>query len=255
MDVCRRVMELSLPDKGGVGHRFKNIVEDEVRMSAVFEPFVRNFYRPEQKRYSVAAETISWPAIGALPEQIAYPPEMITDVTLRPPHRMIVIDAKFYLQTFAASRFGGAPKVRSVHLYQLGSYLEHSPKPGQETATEGVLLYPSTDGVETDLDFKFPRHRLRVCTGRPGQDMARRAPPAPRRRRRIARLAAALPAVPPPSGRLQAGGVRRYTVAVGPIAVRPSPPYPQDGPTPRQYRASYLLAVLVIADPGKREES
>ena len=170
-------MGLSLPDKGGVGHRFKNIVEDEVRMSAVFEHFVRNFYRPEQKRYSVAAETISWPAIGALPEQIAYPPEMITDVTLRPLHRMIVIDAKFYLQTFAASRFGGAPKVRSVHLYQLGSYLEHSPKPGQETATERVLLYPRPTAWRLIWTSSFPGTDYafaRVDRGRIWQDGHRR---------------------------------------------------------------------------------
>ncbi len=164
MDVCRLVMELSLPDDRGVGHRFKNVLEDEVKMSTVFENFVRNFFRLEQKRYSVAAETIVWPAVCALPGQIDYLPDMITDVTLRSPNRIIVIDAKFYRQTFAISRFGSAPKVRSGHLYQLQSYLEHNPKPSSETAIDGVLLYPSTDGAEIDLDFQLPRHRMRVCT-------------------------------------------------------------------------------------------
>ena len=174
MDVCRLVMELSLPDEGGVGHRFKNILEDEVRMSAVFERFVRNFYRLEQNRYSVAAETIAWPAACVIPGHSGYLPEMITDVTLRSPNRMIIIDAKFYKQTFASNRFGGGEKVRSGHLYQLQSYLEHSPKTAHETVAEGVLLYPSTDGAEIDLAFQLPRQRLRVCTvdlGKPWQDV------------------------------------------------------------------------------------
>jgi 5-methylcytosine-specific restriction enzyme subunit McrC len=91
MDVCRLVMDLSLPDKSGIGHRFYDILEDETRMSEVFEHFVRNFYRLEQNHYSVAAETILWPAICAAPSQIGYLPTMITDVTLRSEDITIVV--------------------------------------------------------------------------------------------------------------------------------------------------------------------
>jgi len=164
MDVCRLVMDLSLPDEGGTGHRFYDVLEDEVRMSAVFEQFVRNFYRLEQDRYSVGAESIAWPAVCAAPSQIGYLPVMVTDVTLRSPDRMIVIDAKFYKQAFTLSRFGDHPKVRSAHLYQLQSYLEHSSKSSTTASSEGILLYPSADGKEISLDFQLPRHRVRVRT-------------------------------------------------------------------------------------------
>jgi 5-methylcytosine-specific restriction enzyme subunit McrC len=43
MKVCRLVMELSMPDEGGTGHHFYDILADETRMSVVFEHFVRNF--------------------------------------------------------------------------------------------------------------------------------------------------------------------------------------------------------------------
>ena len=83
MDVCRLVMDLSLPDERGTGYRFYEVLDDESRMSTIFEHFVRNFYRLEQKRYSVGAEMIPWPAVCAVPSHFTYLPTMITDVTLR----------------------------------------------------------------------------------------------------------------------------------------------------------------------------
>jgi 5-methylcytosine-specific restriction enzyme subunit McrC len=161
-------MELSLPDEGGAGHRFYDILEDETKMSAVFEHFVRNFFRLEQNHYTVAAEMIPWPARCANARDADYLPMMITDVTLRSADRTIVIDAKYYRDTFV-SRFGTRPKVRSVHLYQLQSYLTNMERHSGQIAPEGVLLYPSIDGEEVRLDFQLPQHRIRVWT----VDMAR----------------------------------------------------------------------------------
>jgi 5-methylcytosine-specific restriction enzyme subunit McrC len=164
MDLCRLVMDLSLPEERGEGYRFYDVLEDETRMSTVFENFVRNFYRLEQDHYSVGADIISWPAVCAAPDQFGYLPAMITDVTLRSADRMMIIDAKFYKNTFVTSRFGGHPKVRADHLYQLQSYLEHGTPDSGEVASEGVLLYPSIEGDEVRLDFQLPRHRIRVWT-------------------------------------------------------------------------------------------
>ena len=163
MKVCRLVMELSIPDEGGAGCRFYDILADETRMSAVFEHFVRNFFRLEQSRYSVSAEMVSWPARCANAYDADYLPMMITDVTLRSADRTIVIDAKYYKNTFV-SRFGSRPKVRSGHLYQLQSYLTNMERHPGRIAPEGVLLYPSIDGQEMRLDFQLPQHRIRVWT-------------------------------------------------------------------------------------------
>ena len=177
MDVCRLVMDLSLPDKSGTGHRFYDILNEETRMSDVFERFVRNFYRLEQNHYSVAAETIRWPAICASQSEMGYLPTMVTDVTLRSEEIIIVIDAKFYKQTFIPSRFGDQQKVRSSHLYQLQSYLEHSCYGAPRAFREGILLYPSISGGEISLEYQLPRSRIRVCTldlTRPWQHLHRR---------------------------------------------------------------------------------
>jgi len=136
--------------------------------SALDAAFVRNFFRLEQSQYSVAAEMIPWPAHCVNAQDADYLPAMITDVTLRSADRTIVIDAKFYKDTFV-SRFGTRPKVRSGHLYQLQSYLTNMERRSSQIAPEGVLLYPSIDGEEVRLDFQLPQHRIRVCT----VDMAR----------------------------------------------------------------------------------
>ncbi len=163
MKVCRLIMDLSMPDEGGAGHRFYDILEDETRMSTVFEHFVRNFFRLEQSHYSARAEMISWPARCANTRDADYLPTMITDITLRSADRIIVIDAKYYRDTFI-SRFGTQPKVRSDHLYQLQSYLMNTAWRSGQIIPEGVLLYPSIDGKEVRLDFQLPQHRIRVWT-------------------------------------------------------------------------------------------
>jgi 5-methylcytosine-specific restriction enzyme subunit McrC len=124
MRVCEMVLELALPEEGGTGSRFADILEDEERMSTIFESFVRNFYRQEQTSFSVGSEVITWEAECHIPDQASYLPTMVTDVTLRSPLRTIVIDAKFYRQTLV-NRHGGRPKIRSDHLYQLQAYMRN----------------------------------------------------------------------------------------------------------------------------------
>ena len=164
MKVCEMVQELLLPEEGGRGSRFADILEDEERMSAIFEAFVRNFYRHEQGQFSVASEVISW-EMGPDPLGYgAYLPAMLTDVTLRSPSRTIVVDAKYYHQTLV-SYLGGQKKIRSAHLYQLVSYLRNSAqKGGPDERAEGLLLYPCTDTRELRLDFQLVGHRVRACT-------------------------------------------------------------------------------------------
>lgn len=164
MQVCEMVLILALPDQRGAGSRFVDILKDEERMSMIFEKFVSNFYRHEQTAFSVSSEVITWEAECLTPEQAGYLPYMVTDVTLRSPSRTIVIDAKFYRQTFV-NRHDGRPKIRSNHLYQLQAYIRNmEPRGGSDAAADGVLLYPSVDGKELRLDMLLARHRVRVWT-------------------------------------------------------------------------------------------
>ena len=161
MHICQLLMELSLPDRQGSGNQFCDIREDETRMSAVFETFLRNFYREEQSTFAVRGEQISWPATTFALGDLNYLPDMITDITLRSPTRSIIVDAKYYKNTFSAGRFGGHPKIHPGPLYQIQTYLEHS----QSAAPiEGLLLFPQVSGPPVRLNYQLPRHRIRVCT-------------------------------------------------------------------------------------------
>jgi 5-methylcytosine-specific restriction enzyme subunit McrC len=164
MRICEMVLELMLPEERGQGSRFANILQNEERMSAIFEVFVRNFYKQELKTFTVASEVIAWDTGSDLVSHMNYLPSMLTDVTLRSPTHTIVIDTKFYGETLV-SHLGGQKKVRSAHLYQLLSYLTNlANRKGPDEQVEGLLLYPCTDGNELRLEFQLVGHRVRACT-------------------------------------------------------------------------------------------
>jgi 5-methylcytosine-specific restriction enzyme subunit McrC len=164
MRICEMVLELMLPEERGRGSRFANILQNEERMSAIFEAFVRNFYKQELKTFTVASEVIAWDTDSNLVSHVNYLPSMLTDVTLRSPIRTIVIDAIFYGETLV-SHLGGQKKVRSAHLYQLLSYLTNmANRKGPDEKAEGLLLYPCIEGTELRLEFQLVGHRVRAYT-------------------------------------------------------------------------------------------
>jgi len=141
MRVCELIYNSLLPDEQGNGSKFLSVLDDETRMSALFEEFIRSFYRLELPGYSAASEIMQWLAEADNAIDLAYLPIMKTDITLRSGSRTIVADAKYYKEILAGGRYD--PKVRSEHLYQISTYLAHvrEREPGQELS--GLLVYPS----------------------------------------------------------------------------------------------------------------
>ncbi|MBF9060729.1 hypothetical protein HKCCSP123_16230 [Rhodobacterales bacterium HKCCSP123] len=161
MRVCELVFHALLPDEQGGGSKFQSILEDETRMSALFEDFLRNFYRSELSGYSVASEIMPWLAEADNEADLAYLPIMKTDITLRSGPRTIVADAKYYKEVLAGGRYD--PKVRSAHLYQLSTYLAHvcEKEPGQSLS--GLLIYPTT-GQSLRLQYRLLGTPVTVAT-------------------------------------------------------------------------------------------
>jgi 5-methylcytosine-specific restriction enzyme subunit McrC len=141
MRVCELVFHALIPDDIGRGSKFQSILEDETRMPAVFEDFLRNFYRSELPGYSAASEIMPWFAEAEEESDLAYLPIMKTDITLRSQDRIIVADAKYYKEMLSGGRY--TPKVRSEHLYQLNAYLAHVAKRDPGKRLSGLLIYPS----------------------------------------------------------------------------------------------------------------
>ncbi|MBO1077132.1 5-methylcytosine restriction system specificity protein McrC [Roseomonas marmotae] len=164
LQICRLVYDNLLPGEGAGRTRFADILQDEVKMSAVFEAFIRNFYRAEQSVFHVGAEHLDWNALCDDPAHARYLPLMRTDVTLRSPTRTIVIDAKFYQQTLVR-HWGGPERVRSGHLYQLLTYLRHIDIAAQPARmAEGMLLYPRISGPDLRLHYTLDGHSVRIQT-------------------------------------------------------------------------------------------
>ena len=140
MRLCEFVYRSQLPDEAGAGARFADILEDEERMSRVFEDFLRNFYFFElQGRYSVGREDFRWDIDHRPGGDATLIPIMRTDVTLRSGERSIVMDAKFYAEPFPKSV--GVAKLRSGHLYQLFSYMKHAGQRAAHLPISGALVY------------------------------------------------------------------------------------------------------------------
>jgi hypothetical protein len=56
------------------------MLEDDMLMWGVFQAFVLNFFKTEQKEFSVKAEYIQWDALALNAESSQYLPVMRTDV-------------------------------------------------------------------------------------------------------------------------------------------------------------------------------
>lgn len=140
MRICEFVFWSLLPDEQGAEARFQSILDDEKRMSAIFEEFLRNFYRAELPGCSVGSEIMPWGAKAENEEDLSLLPIMRTDITIRSPTRTIIADAKYYKDSLSGGRYGR--RIHSAHLYQLATYLAHARKREGDREVVGLLIYP-----------------------------------------------------------------------------------------------------------------
>ena len=161
LNICELIAAVALPQPTAAGRRrFRDFRRDPVLMARLFEQFVRNFYRREQRHYRVFAETIAWQAVAIHLPDMALLPTMLTDTTLAAPDRKIILDTKFYAAALRP-RYD-RPRLIAPHLYQLYAYLQNQrPAPGQ--ALEGVLLYPGL-APAPPLAYTLGGHPVRVVT-------------------------------------------------------------------------------------------
>jgi 5-methylcytosine-specific restriction enzyme subunit McrC len=161
LHVCELVWLMALPEPTAGGRsRFTDFRRDEGLMARLFEQFTRNFFRREQRRYRVYAETIAWQADAPQPADLDLLPTMLTDTTLDAPDRKIILDTKYYAAALRP-RYD-RQRLIAPHLYQLYAYLQNQrPAPGQ--ALEGILLYPAATQA-VDVRYTLGGHPVRVVT-------------------------------------------------------------------------------------------
>lgn len=161
--ICRLAFDMSLPNPNGSATLFQDALRTDREMAAVFEEFVRNFYRAEQTTFRIARRNIRWDAIPMGNTGEGRLPGMQTDISLESLSRRIIIDTKFYRDVLQ-QRPGYTRSFRSENLYQLFSYLKNSaPSAESEPPVEGMLIYPE-NGQELDGQFMIQGHRVRIAT-------------------------------------------------------------------------------------------
>lgn len=159
--LCEFVWRSAMPQEGGAGSRFRDIIRDEIRMSAIFELFVQNFFRLHAVGYTAGPENMRWNVDRNGSADHSLIPIMRTDLTLRSDTRILVMDAKFYAEPFLRSH--GAPKINSAHLYQLYAYLKHAGRGTTDKPVAGALVYASPRGRSIQR-YQIDDHDVTVAT-------------------------------------------------------------------------------------------
>lgn len=161
--LCELIFDCWLPDPKVKGkYVMRELLQDEKRMRAIFENFVKNFYAQQDTEFDkVSSETMKWDAISLTDGGSDYLPIMRTDISLRGKSRTLIIDTKYYAQALAISRYG-KEVIHSSNLYQLTTYLDHKQKELSHKP-EGMLLYPA-NGKKLRLKYEIKGNLLSICT-------------------------------------------------------------------------------------------
>lgn len=146
INICKLINKNLLPNQDKGKSKFSDFLRDEKEMAYVFENFVRNFYKFEQKRFSVSREDILWD-VEIIEGDSNLLPKMQTDISLISASEKVVIDTKYYKQ--ALKENFNSKKFNSNNLYQIFSYLSNLIEEENKKMT-GILLYPQ---VEEPIDF------------------------------------------------------------------------------------------------------
>jgi 5-methylcytosine-specific restriction enzyme subunit McrC len=160
--ICRLAFDLMLPTPGGAGYQFEDVLRDERKMAMVFEAFVRNFYRSEQRGFRVEPLQIRWDAVPLSVNSIGGLPLMRTDIFLTSPTRQIIIDTKYYAE--ALQERYGSRTFHSGNLYQIFAYLKNVEAMSPYLRdTEGILLYPAV-GEKFNACYQIQGHRVQLTS-------------------------------------------------------------------------------------------
>jgi len=165
LKICELVIDNLLPTEERGRSKFRDFLQDEKKMSILFESFVRNFYKLEQNIYQVDREDIYWDISWGDRRLL---PKMQTDISLESHDKKIIIDTKYYSETL--TEHYKVEKIREANLYQIFAYLKNIEKKSEKAKfSTGILLYPS---VDKDLDYRvsIQGHEIIIRTINLNQD-------------------------------------------------------------------------------------
>lgn len=158
--ICEFIHLNMLPNDVSGDFEFRDFIEDERQMAQIFEKFVRNFFKVEQGKFRVKAESFFWSAVSVNSSNLKLLPSLNTDTSLIDTDRKIIIDTKYVKGALKQGRFGNST-FNPSHLNQIMSYVVNSASHDHRRQIEGVLLYPSTGNSE-EYEYQVLGHKLKV---------------------------------------------------------------------------------------------
>ena len=164
MQVAQLILENTVLHERDGSFTFSDFVRNERSMARLFEKFVFNFYGQEQTLFNVRSEDIRWQAKPLTDSGLRLLPKMQTDITLEAKDHKLIIDTKYYKETFN-TRFD-SEKLNASNLYQLHAYLTNLEKDASNpnnVTCEGILLYPTTQR-EVSASYQIGAHKMSVYT-------------------------------------------------------------------------------------------
>ncbi len=155
LHVAELVFRTVLLDQRTGNWSFYSFTGNEQEMGHLFQAFVRTFLEREQRTFpTVTAPQVPWDVAG---DDQGLLPRMNTDIVLRRPGQVAVIETKCYGQPLVQAH-GGRPTLRAKDVYQLASYVSNLAAK-EKDPVEGVLLY----AVDEE---RMPRMTTFALTGR-----------------------------------------------------------------------------------------
>jgi len=163
--VCELLFDNLLPTEKAGTWRFRSFLQDRDHMAALFESFVRNFYKREAASVcgtdlvKVGREDIHWKFDPIGESSFNLLPKMQTDVCITTKSKKTIVECKYTADPLGAERFEGVPKLISDHLYQLNSYLDNLRDEPLNNQCRAVLLYPLAKRA-LQQDYRRPKGQI-----------------------------------------------------------------------------------------------
>ena len=163
IEICKMLEHLRLPNQNQGDYIFTDILDDEIKMSDIFERFVANFFRFEQSNFDVkSSEQLDW-QFESLGGNLKLVPKQRTDITLSNKNDIVIIDTKYYKKPIVDSYYG-QNKFRSDHLRQITSYMMNMEDELKSNKNiHGILLYADAFGTQTlNESYKWRDYKVSV---------------------------------------------------------------------------------------------
>ena len=163
--LCKFIYENNFFNEEKGEYQFYNFYEN--KMPILYEEFIRKFYEIELKTKinykTYGKKNIQWYLDEYDGKGNELIPSMEIDILLEENNnRTIIIDAKFYKDTFD-NRFN-KERIKSSNLYQMFAYMKNYEKTNKNLSIEGILIYPAVKNYETidPIKVKIDGHLLKM---------------------------------------------------------------------------------------------